>query len=228
MHRSLTISLGLHAGLLGAAVWLLGEQPEPPQAQVGMLIVRQPRPEPEPIAAPPLEAPVRPPDPVEPLDPDPAPPPELEPVVVLEPVMAVWRPPAYARLTQVVRAAKQVAKAAQPPLRRATPKPTSPRKRAALARLVRAKPAKGRCAPVRYPPRARHLGLEGKVLLRVRIAADGSPAKVVVLESSGHRSLDRAARDAVARWQFIPATRAGRPVAQWLRLPIEFRLRRLG
>jgi len=222
MRRSLTLSLGLHAALIGAAIWLLGEQPEPPRALAGMLVVHQPRPEPEPMTAPPVESPTRPADPAEPIEAEPVAPPELEPLVVDQPTpVSVWSPPDYARLTRVVRAARKVKKAEAAP----KAKPAPVRKRAAAAALVGAKPAKGRCAPVKYPARARRLGIEGLVLLRVRIAVDGSPKTVLVLESSGHGSLDRAARSAVERWRFVPASRGGRAVAQWLRVPIEFRIR---
>ena len=194
MRRSLTLSLGLHAALIGAAVWQLGEQPEPPRALAGMLVVHQPRPEPEPMTAPLLESPTRPADPAEPIEADPVTPPDLEPLLVDQPPpVSVWSPPDYARLTRVVRAARKVKKAEAAP----KAKPAPARKRTAAARLVGAKPAKGRCAPVKYPSRARRLGIEGRVLLRVRIAADGSPERVLVLESSGHGSLDRAARAAV-------------------------------
>jgi protein TonB len=80
-------------------------------------------------------------------------------------------------------------------------------------------------APPAYPAPARRRGVEGKVLLRVRVAASGRAEGVSVLESSGHPLLDRAARRAVAAWRFAPATLAGLPVSGSVDIPVVFRLR---
>ncbi|MGH7895239.1 MAG: TonB family protein [Candidatus Binatia bacterium] len=75
-----------------------------------------------------------------------------------------------------------------------------------------------------YPIAARQLGLEGEVLLRVFVAADGRPTNVVVLKSSGHAMLDESAAQTVrTRWRFIPATRNGVPVDDTVQVPIRFR-----
>lgn len=75
-----------------------------------------------------------------------------------------------------------------------------------------------------YPARARRRGWEGRVLLVVRVRADGAAETVRVASSSGHGILDRAARDAVRRWRFNPARRAGISVAASLEVPVTFRL----
>lgn len=75
-----------------------------------------------------------------------------------------------------------------------------------------------------YPPDAVQQGLEGRAILSVTIAVSGLVTKVMVAESSGHKSLDQAALDAVRRWRFAPATRGGKPVEWTARLPIRFRL----
>lgn len=49
----------------------------------------------------------------------------------------------------------------------------------------------------RYPAMARSNGLEGKVLLRAVIRADGQLAEVVVQKSSGHEELDTAAMETI-------------------------------
>jgi protein TonB len=49
----------------------------------------------------------------------------------------------------------------------------------------------------RYPEAARSNGLEGKVLLRAVVRADGQLADVEVQKSSGHEELDRAAMETV-------------------------------
>ncbi|NKN31663.1 energy transducer TonB [Marichromatium bheemlicum] len=78
--------------------------------------------------------------------------------------------------------------------------------------------------PPRYPRLARRRGLEGQVLIRVAVGADGRVGATTVIESSGHRLLDDAALRAVARWRFAPAWQAGRAVAAQLTVPVIFRL----
>jgi periplasmic protein TonB len=80
--------------------------------------------------------------------------------------------------------------------------------------------------PPPYPAPALRRGLEGTVLLQVAIGADGVPTAAEVERSSGHRELDRAAREHVlAAWRFHPAVRNGQPVPASARVPIVFRIR---
>ena len=76
-----------------------------------------------------------------------------------------------------------------------------------------------------YPTSARRAGIQGTTLLGVLVAADGHVGDVVVKQSAGHPDLDAAAADAVRRWRFQPARRGSEPVAMWVLLPVEFRLR---
>ncbi len=76
-----------------------------------------------------------------------------------------------------------------------------------------------------YPEQARWRGHEGAVMLAARVTADGTVIDVRVIRSSGHGSLDRAARRAVRGWRFHPATRAGTPVPGEARVTIRFALR---
>lgn len=75
-----------------------------------------------------------------------------------------------------------------------------------------------------YPLAARRLGVEGRVVLRVHVLADGRSAEVRIVRSSGHALLDESALSTVRRWRFVPATRAGTPVAASVDVPISFRL----
>lgn len=75
-----------------------------------------------------------------------------------------------------------------------------------------------------YPRRAIAQRQEGTVLLLVRVTPHGLPAEVRVERSSGYPLLDRAARQAVAQWQFSPGMRAGAPVEVWARVPVHFNL----
>jgi protein TonB len=67
--------------------------------------------------------------------------------------------------------------------------------------------------PPAYPEEAVVNGEQGTVVLLIHVSPVGRPAAVDVLRSSGHFSLDNAARDAVSRWRFLPAVKDGQPVA---------------
>ena len=75
-----------------------------------------------------------------------------------------------------------------------------------------------------YPPVSRRLGEEGKVLLRVRVTAEGQPAAVDLEKSSNFERLDDAARQVVARWRFVPAKRGDESIEATVIVPIVFRL----
>ncbi len=76
-----------------------------------------------------------------------------------------------------------------------------------------------------YPPLSRRLGEAGQVLLHVLVGADGAASKVDVRDSSGFERLDRAARDAVRQWRFVPARQGDKAVAAWVLVPVSFSLR---
>ena len=78
-------------------------------------------------------------------------------------------------------------------------------------------------APV-YPPLARRMGEQGKVLLRVFVEPDGLPGEVLVRTSSGSARLDQAAVDTVRRWKFVGARRGVEPIGAWVVVPINFTL----
>lgn len=75
-----------------------------------------------------------------------------------------------------------------------------------------------------YPPLSRRLHEQGRVLLRVRVSADGEAREVRIESSSGSERLDRAALDAVRRWRFSPARRGSEPVEGMALVPIDFAL----
>jgi protein TonB len=73
-----------------------------------------------------------------------------------------------------------------------------------------------------YPEWAREAGVEGKVLLRVLVGADGAPKNVVVV--SGTNGLTDDAVKAAWRWRFSPALSNKKPVEVWVEIPMTFRL----
>lgn len=77
-----------------------------------------------------------------------------------------------------------------------------------------------------YPVRARELGQQGTVILLLLINVDGYVDKAKVSKSSGYTLLDKSALITVERkWQFIPGTLNGKPVASWVRVPVKFNIR---
>lgn len=78
--------------------------------------------------------------------------------------------------------------------------------------------------PPRYPHLARQKGQEGRVIIRVRVSADGDARSVTVRESSGYPLLDNAAAKAIRRWRFMPASLAGVAMAGTVDVPVTFRL----
>jgi len=78
--------------------------------------------------------------------------------------------------------------------------------------------------PPTYPAHAIARRVEGTVLLRIQISADGNVGHLEVLASSGHPILDAAAVRAVRSWRFAPAVNSGRAVAATVRLPVRFSL----
>jgi periplasmic protein TonB len=78
-------------------------------------------------------------------------------------------------------------------------------------------------APV-YPSAAQKRGLEGRVVLKVHVLANGRPDNIAVAKSSGHEILDAAAVTAVTSWVFEPAKRGQTPIDGWVNVPLNFKL----
>jgi protein TonB len=77
----------------------------------------------------------------------------------------------------------------------------------------------------RYPRQALLARAEGEVELLVLVGIDGRPQQISIARSSGHASLDRAAREHVERrWVFEPMQRNGIAVPAWVRVPVRFSL----
>lgn len=76
-----------------------------------------------------------------------------------------------------------------------------------------------------YPAIAKSRGWQGKVLLRVKVSAQGLSDDVTVEKSSGHEILDDSAIEAVKKWRFLPAKRGDTPIASSVIVPIDFKLR---
>jgi len=73
-----------------------------------------------------------------------------------------------------------------------------------------------------YPRQSRRLNEQGQVVIRVFVAADGSPQQGEIKTSSGFDRLDQEALRTVLRWRFIPGQRLGTPEAMWFNVPVNF------
>ncbi len=73
-----------------------------------------------------------------------------------------------------------------------------------------------------YPRRARLMGWEGTVVLRVIVSADGSVADVVIHRSSGYPLLDQAAVMAARSRRFVPARDGGFTTSSVAEMPVKF------
>ncbi|MCE8015635.1 energy transducer TonB [Halomonas sp. MCCC 1A17488] len=212
--ESLTMSMVEAPEVVEEEVAEPSAEPPPPQAEA------TPPPRPEPL--PPLESriampePELPPEPVEtpeldtslpelsevrpepPPQPAPEPRPEPEPEPAPEPSPSPAAPSATPE-----SAAEQAAPAEQGPVDVGQIAPTNR-------------------VPPEYPLRAQRRGLEGHVELQFLIRPDGSVdrSSIRVVESQPRNVFDSAAEQAVARWQFEPASGVRRA-----RQRLEFQLR---
>jgi protein TonB len=218
---ALALALAVH-GLLVFALLSLETQPRPPVTPAPLMASLIVPPSPPEVATPPKPLPARPrpvsqPRPLPPMPvltaPEPAPSPVTAPPPPPEPppVPAVLPPPA-------------------PAAERPAPSPPAVAHAAPAPRVEPVLPPRfdadylDNPAPA-YPSLSRRLGEQGRVLLRVYVHADGSAGQVEISESSGYERLDRAAREAVVRWRFLPARQGDRAVAGWVLVPISFNLR---
>ncbi|WP_151446662.1 energy transducer TonB [Lacisediminimonas profundi] len=75
-----------------------------------------------------------------------------------------------------------------------------------------------------YPAMLRRAGEEGRVVLRVLVTAEGNAGEVQVFKPAGSPLFNEAAMTAVRKWRFVPARRGDVAVAEWVQVPIEFKL----
>ena len=76
----------------------------------------------------------------------------------------------------------------------------------------------------RYPGEARREGIEGAVVIRGIVRRDGKIDDVEIIKDLPG-GLGDAARDAVRRWRFRPATYQGEPIDVYYTVTVNFRLR---
>jgi len=90
--------------------------------------------------------------------------------------------------------------------------------------FIDAQPDGAHNRPPAYPWLARIQGVEGIVMLGVRVERDGRPSAVWIVHSSGSSILDEAAQRAIQQWEFAPAHQGGHAIRSEVELPVRFRL----
>jgi protein TonB len=78
--------------------------------------------------------------------------------------------------------------------------------------------------PVHYPKSAIRQGWEGEVVTALEILPDGSVGRSGLAESSGYDVLDQTALREAKTWQFSPALKNGKPITEYIQIPIKFKL----
>jgi periplasmic protein TonB len=191
---------------------------EPPPAEA------TPEPVVEPVAElPPEPVPEPPPEPVAvaELPPEPAPEPIPEPLPTPTPPPTPPKP--AAKRESAAKPPRLIAAAsARPPSAAANASSGGGATESAQAVSYAAEPT--RQPPPKYPAAAQRRGLEGKVMLRVRVSPAGAVEGVELLSGSSAEILDEAAIQAVRGWTFRPAMRLGVAVAAVVDVPVRFRL----
>ncbi len=76
--------------------------------------------------------------------------------------------------------------------------------------------------PVVYPPEAKAQGIEGRVVLNICVAVDGTVISTRVVQ--GVPLLNDAAIQAARQYLFKPAMSNGKPVGTWVQVPFSFSL----
>jgi protein TonB len=216
----------LHGALLAALIfsWPARLNPAPPNpAVVSLLIVHSEKPGRQPAVRPkPAEAPI-------------AAPPTPPAIIANSPAANRPKPPsalprASARSLQPALK-QQVLK--QSALKQSASTQSAPRGAVETKTVpqqdgdgfVAAQPVAGNVnQPPEYPEEAYDHGEQGSVLLSIHVLANGEADSVSVTQSSGYRTLDEAAAQAVSKWRFEPSTLSGHSVPSVIPYRIHFNL----
>jgi periplasmic protein TonB len=211
-----TLILAAHALLIGG-VWQVTQRPPAPQQPemqaIELRTIEAPKPLPQ--LAPPPPAPRRSAPTLTPPTSPPRPAPHTQPVL--------------AAPQSVTSPADFTVPTTPDPTPAPAPAPEAPHAAPEAPRPAPITPARFDAdylqnpAPA-YPVFSRRQGEQGRVLLAVRVSAEGRAEEVQIKQTSGHPRLDEAALAAVRQWRFVPARRGDEAVAANVVVPITFRL----
>jgi protein TonB len=219
MFTRLVVVVVLHAIVLFTAFRFNHSQPRTNMAPVIVSLISAPQPLAQesraPLPAPkaPHKVPAKAP-PATPLPPAPQ-------LRTSQPLPAPNAIKAEAALPATTPAQPEIAPSAAPPVVAAPPAPAAITAAVVAPRFDAAylkNPAPG------YPIEARRRHETGKVYLEVYVNAGGAADRVEIKTSSGYPVLDRAAKDAVQMWRFVPARQGGQAVSARVIVPIVFNL----
>jgi len=87
------------------------------------------------------------------------------------------------------------------------------------------KPRRIGAASLQYPSVLKSQGIDGDVVVLIRITTEGSVSTVKIIRSSGYPEFDEAARKAAVSERYQPATRGGEPVEYSLKYTYRFRIK---
>ncbi len=155
-------------------------------------------------------------------------PPEAKPLPMAKPEPVVRKPlpqpkaPTPVLETTASQAPAENAPVAPPPI--AEPAPPAPAPTAPPVSQARFDADYLRNPSPPYPPLARRMGEEGKVVLRVSVTPQGTADEVEIRTSSGSTRLDESALKTVRNWRFVPAKRGDVAVQSFVLVPIIFKL----
>lgn len=76
-----------------------------------------------------------------------------------------------------------------------------------------------------YPPLARRNRVQGSVMVRMLVSAQGVPGEITVVKSDPPGVFDSSVLRAVSAWRYSPAMKDGRAVPVWVVVPLLFSLR---
>ncbi len=111
-----------------------------------------------------------------------------------------------------------------PPLLTPTAAPNGVAGRSDSPPVIVAQADRRQCPPAPHPAALRERGIEGAVVLRVKVDVQGRAADVQLLSGSGWRLFDEAALQQVRGCRFFPATQGGQAIDSWVEFPVRFAL----
>ena len=75
-----------------------------------------------------------------------------------------------------------------------------------------------------YPPRAKRMGIEGYVKIKVWVNKEGEVRKFMVLEASPKGVFEKSVKQAVMQWRFSPKYEGSQPIEQVGVMRLDFKL----
>lgn len=76
-----------------------------------------------------------------------------------------------------------------------------------------------------YPSQLLRMGVEGKVVVRVQIGANGRVLQVAIISADDPLFAEATERQALRKWRFRPATRDGQAIESWKQMTVRFEIR---